>query len=112
MQAEIIAVGPFSKKIKNCLDYRSELYENTNDGSIITVRLFGMIGSNTSREFASLLGITNPWDFNQHKINIESINFVELEKFVYQFEIDYGDDLQKLLVLKDNGFEFHFRPQG
>lgn len=82
------------------------------EGSIITEILFGIIeGSSLSREFAGLLGISDPWDFNQHRIKNENINIEGLKKFVQVYR-DYEDDLYRLIKLKNKGFEFHFRPGG
>jgi len=112
MCAELIAVGAYTKNIIDVLDYPIDRYKSLNNGSIITVRLFGIIeGSSLSRKFAELLGISDAWDFNQHKIINEKINIEGLRKFVETYE-EYADDLDKLIKLKDNGFEFHFRPEG
>lgn len=112
MCAELIAVGPYTKNIIEVLEYPKEIYKNLNNGSIITVRLFGISeGSSLSRKFAELLGISDTWDFNQHKITNEKINIEELKKFVDVYK-EYADDLNTLMKLKDNGFEFHFRPEG
>ncbi|MDR2920150.1 MAG: hypothetical protein LBV72_12395 [Tannerella sp.] len=112
MCAELIAVGPYTKNIIDVLEYPKEMYINLNNGSIITVRLFGISeGSSLSREFAELLGISDAWDFNQHKIINEKINIEKLRKFVEVYK-EYAEDLNKLIKLKDSGFEFHFRPEG
>ena len=112
MNAEIIAIGPFSQSVVDVLDYGSEYFKNTKSGSIITVRLFGMSGSSSSREFAKMLGISDPWDFNSHKIKSENINFEELKKFINELHEDYNEEFERFLILMENGFEFHFRPEG
>lgn len=112
MCADIIAIGPFSTNIVDVLQYSNDFYKNVKEGSIITEQLFGIMeGSTLSTEFALLLGITNPWDFNQHKIVYENINVEGLKNFAEQYS-DYNEDVYKLLKLKDYGFEFHFRPEG
>ncbi|NVM74788.1 hypothetical protein FHW83_000548 [Duganella sp. SG902] len=112
MCAEIIAIGPFSTRVAEFLDYRSDLYAATAEGSMISRRLFGISeGSSLSREFAELLGIKDPWDFNQHKIENEKINFAGLKNFGEVYD-HYADDVVALEVLADSGFELHFRPEG
>ena len=112
MCAEIIAIGPFSGKIADRLEYPKDNYSNVREGAIITERLFGILeGTPQSTEFALLLGITDPWDFNQHKVINEKINFQGLKEFAKVYEY-YESDVEKLQILKDNGFEFHFRPVG
>jgi len=112
MCAEIIAIGPFSKTVAEFLDYRPDLYATTAEGSMISRRLFGISeGSSLSCEFAELLGIKDTWDFNQHKIENEKINFAGLKKFG-EFYDHYADDVAALEVLAHSGFELHFRPEG
>lgn len=112
MCAEVIAVGPYARQFRDYLEYSDYKYEGLNEGAIITERLFGILeGSSMSRRFASLLGIDDPWDFNQHKIKNENIDLVGLREFVEIYD-DYMPDFDKLVMLKDFGFEFHFRPEG
>ncbi len=112
MFAEVIAIGPFSRDIIGQLEYSEVHYKDTNEGSIVNLTLFG-IGEGTSvgQEFASCLGITNGWDFNQHKICNERINVNALREFVSRYS-DYDQDVETLIVLMEKGFEFHFAPNG
>src|SRR5688572_8676409 len=83
MRAEIIAIGPFTKEVAEFLDYPAERYNATPEGAIISRRLFGIgEGSTASRLFAKHLGISNVWDFNQHKLDNRNIDFVGLREFV------------------------------
>jgi hypothetical protein len=73
--AEVLAIGPFSKSIVQHLEYPSEFYANTKEGSPIIEHLFGITeGSSLSSEFAGYLGVTDVWDFNQHKLNPKKFN--------------------------------------
>lgn len=112
MCAEIIAVGPYSRQFVDYLEYPLRVYDQLNEGAIITERLFGILeGSSMSRKLAGLLGIHDPWDFNQHKIKNENIDLVGLREFAELYD-NYMPDFNKLVILKDFGFEFHFRPEG
>lgn len=112
MCAEIIAIGPFTPAIVELLDYPPELYASTAEGVIISRRLFGITeGSTVSRMFAEHLGITDPWDFNQHRIDNAKINFVGLKEFGIVYD-DYADEIKILEALVTAGFELHFRPEG
>lgn len=112
MAAELIAIGPYSDAIADFLDYGRERYKLTPEGTMISCRLFGIYeGSTVSREFAHMLGITDPWDFSQHKLNPAKADVSKLEKFGQVYE-DYERDVEAFKVLHKNGFEFHFRPQG
>jgi hypothetical protein len=112
MCAEIIAIGPYSSGIAKFLNYPAELFANTRPGTVVSSRLFGIAeGSSLSREFAAFLGISDPWDFNQHKIDAARIDLAGLRLFGQVYE-EYNGDVTALLALLMAGFEFHFRPEG
>jgi hypothetical protein len=115
MCAEIVAWGPFSSDIAKYLDYPPDFYSSTAPGVMVLTTLFGIVeGSTASREFASCLGISDPWDFSQHKFDADRIDVVAL---AYLFQtLSEGDaylkELDRLLALRANGFQFMFRPNG
>lgn len=112
MSAEVIAIGPFSQEVAGFLGYPAERFANTKEGATVTCRLFGIAeGSTVSRQFAELLGISDPWDFNQHQIDRTMINVAALEAFGKMYS-DYQFDVQALTVLLKAGFSAHFRPEG
>lgn len=112
MCAEIIAIGPFSRAIAGILDYPSARYAATREGAIVSRRIFGISeGSTVSREFAACLGISDAWDFNQHRIDNAKIDFDGLKRFGETYD-DYADEIDILEVLVKSGFELHFRPEG
>ena len=110
--AGLIAIGPFSPTVAAFLDYPAERFASTRHGVVVTRRLFGIVeGSSASREFAVLLGIVDPWDFDQHLVVPASIDRPGLASFARTYP-DYADDVQALGVLPDAGFDIHFRPEG
>lgn len=112
MCAEIIAVGPFKRAIVPHLEYRPEAYISTREGAYITEVLFGIIeGSSLGREFSTLLGVTDPWDFNQHRLDSSRFDIDGLRRFADTYP-DYRRSVDVLMALRDAGFEFHFRPNG
>ena len=112
MCAEIIAIGPYSPLLDGFLEYRPDFYKATNAGTIISERLFGIAeGSTLSSEFAALFGISDPWDFNQHRIDNSRIDLPGLQSFSRIYD-HYSRDVEALEVLIGAGFEFHFRPEG
>lgn len=112
MYAEIIAIGPFSRDIVGFLEYPKPYYENTREGAIVNLTLFGIVeGTALSTQFAKIFGVMDPWDFNQHQINGHAIDFEALHDFVKTYK-EYEKDAKKLEVLSKHGFEFHFAPNG
>lgn len=112
MCAVVIAIGPFSRSVADFLGYPAELFANTREGAVVTAHLFGILeGSGLSRQFALLLGISDPWDFNQHQIEPSSVDGAGLESFAEAYP-DYADDVGSLRALLSAGFALHFRPEG
>ena len=112
MCAEVIAIGPYSAAVAHLLDYPAERYAGTRDGSTVTRRLFGIEGSRLSREFATALGLTDPWDFNQHRLDPSRLDLPALQDFGSRHG-DYLDEVDALMaLLRQPGFDFHFRPEG
>jgi len=112
MYAELIAIGPFSAAIVDHLEYSADRYIETKEGSIINQTLFGITEGNAlSKTLATILGISDAWDFNQHKVDVDSIDFAKLIEFGETYS-DYAGDVKTLQILSNNGFEFHFSPNG
>jgi hypothetical protein len=111
MCARLIAIGPFSKDLTGIINYPDKNCLEAHEGVFFAHELYGIIeGSSTSREFASCFGINDPWDFHQHKINNKNININELQ--IFSTTRNYSKDFFIFKKLFDNGFEFHFRPEG
>lgn len=112
MFAEILAIGKFNQSIVNYLEYPEDFYKDTKDDVAVLVGLFGIReGSSLSREFAALLGLTDPWDFNQHKLDPKHFDKNGLNQWVNIYG-DYKEDLKALFALADEEFEFYFLPNG
>ncbi|WP_386066908.1 hypothetical protein ACFJIW_20720 [Tahibacter sp. UC22_41] len=112
MCAELIATGPFSPAVAAFLDYPVERFATARHGAIVTRRLFGIEeGSTVSREFAALLGISDPWDFSRHAVDLALVDRPGLVSFAAAYP-HYADDVRALGVLLDAGFDIHFRPEG
>jgi hypothetical protein len=60
---------------------------------------------------AQLVGIADPWDFNQHAIDPTRINFAGIREAFSDAE-DWMSHVGKLATLADHGFSFYFAPHG
>ncbi len=115
MSAEILAIGPFSESIADALSYPAHYYEHTQAGTTVLTTLFSYLpGSSSSREFAGLLGISDPWDFNQHRIDPSRVELDALKRYfaTLQDGEQYVEELTQFARLRDAGFEFYFLPNG
>ena len=102
-------------KAKLILEYLPERYAKTRPGTPVVRQLFGIThGSSASTAFAACLGITDPWDFNQHKIVPANVDVQGLRDFLatLQHGEDFLPDLEAFLVLQAHGFDVFFRPNG
>ena len=115
LYAEIIAIGPFDPIIASALGYPSDLFRNTRTGTPVVAVLFGIAeGTYAGTQFAKCLGITDPWDFNQHKIDSTRVEMDELRALFAGFSDgdDYLKDLERFEVLRQAGFDLYFVPNG
>jgi len=115
MAADILAIGPFSKAIAGRLEYPEERYAKTCDGAPVILTLFGIThGTTASTTFAALLGIDDPWDFNQHKLVPSKADVGALRDFFLTLQDgnEFLPDLEAFVVLRERGFDFYFRPNG
>jgi hypothetical protein len=115
MAADVIGFGPFSHEVAAFLEYSPELYRRTRAGTPVVRQLFGIThGTSASAAFAACLGITDPWDFNQHKISSSAVNVPGLRALfdTLQDGDDFLEDLEAFVALQERGFEFFFRPNG
>jgi hypothetical protein len=115
MAADLIAIGPFSSEVASFLEYSSERYQHTREGTPVIRQLFGIThGSNASTAFAACLGITDPWNFNQHKVVSANVDLQGLRDFfaTLQDGEEFLPDLEAFVALRKHGFDFFFRPNG
>ncbi len=111
----VLAIGPFRRALVSHYEYPGGHYSNTQDGVPVVRELFGILeGTRTGTEFAQMLGISNPWDFNQHKIHPQNIDFAALRALLSPFEYadDYLRDLDALQAFASEGYDLYFLPHG
>jgi hypothetical protein len=117
MFAEVLAIGGFSPELAPWMEYPESYYAHTHTGTMVVRTLFGIVeGSSASREFARLLGIDDPWDFNQHKIDPDRIDFAALRTHLSTLSEwesgDYPAHLEALVAFACARFDLYFVPNG
>ena len=106
LEAQLFAIGPFTKEIADCLDYNKEYYEDTKEGATVTSRFFMCVSSFMSAELAEAVGC-DVWDFNTHNVTYNRFNepiFAELD---YE-----GTERTQLNRLIKAGFTILYMPGG
>jgi len=115
MSAEILAIGPFSKDVADILSYPANQYAGTRPGVSVVTHLFMYIDVNSAcYDFAKCLGISDAWDFNQHKIDPAKVDLDALRRLLDTFVggEDFVCDIDRFIRLRDNHFDFYFMPNG
>jgi hypothetical protein len=115
LYVEVMAVGPFSDAVAGDLQYPAAFYDETRNGSRVIVDLFGIVeGTSASTTFATRVGISNVWDFSQHRIDPDRIDVDGLRSLFRSLAegARYQHDLDRLLHLREHGFELYFIPNG
>ena len=105
MDAEVIAIGPYSHVIADRLAYPATYYEqcHTRDGTTVIVKVFLADTSEQSRALAAAFGAT-AWDFNTHELDASK---VDMEALAVEFS-----GLDRFVALRRAGFKFYYLPNG
>lgn len=77
--------------------------------------LFGIVeGTSAGRAFAECLGITDPWDFNQHYFDGHKIDVDGIKTLFGTLSggDEYLEHLERFLILRDHQFRFFYVPNG
>jgi hypothetical protein len=104
MDAEVLAIGKFSRNLAKYMDYPEKYYARTQDGVSVVSSLFSAVSTARSCELAEAFGV-DPWDFNQHHLNPARADLAKLREFE-------EEHVEKFEALRDAGFEFYYRPNG
>ena len=103
MNAEVIAIGPYSDAVADHLAYPREDYAKTLPGTTVLVKVFEGVTSDQSRTLASCFGAA-AWDFNTHELDPAK---ADLEALTGEF-----DGVESFLALRAAGFRFYYMPNG
>jgi hypothetical protein len=105
MDAEVIAIGPFSEAAAAFLTYSAEKYAATRPGTTVVDKVFCVESgaSSQSYELARLVG-AEVWDFNTHELDPSKADLAGLAQ---QF-----DGVERFIGLAAAGFRFYYLPNG
>jgi hypothetical protein len=103
--AEIIAIGPFSKRIAPALGYPEEQYRSVAEGAMVITTVFEAFGSTQSERLSQCFGVGR-WDLGRHVLDASSADLATLRR-----EFD-EQSTEHFLALRETGFQFYFMPNG
>jgi hypothetical protein len=78
MDAAVLVIGKFSPTIVPYLEYPEKYYRDTREGVTVTTVVCDAITTSESIYLAKILGISDPWDFNQYELDVSKIDFEAL----------------------------------
>jgi hypothetical protein len=105
MDAEVIAIGPFSESVVEFLTYPAEDYSKTRPGTTVVDNVFCVESgaSGQSHELARLVG-AEVWDFNTHELDPSKVDLAGLaQRF---------DGVERFVGLAAAGFRSYYLPNG
>ncbi|AZI44752.1 hypothetical protein EHF33_17840 (plasmid) [Deinococcus psychrotolerans] len=88
LNAQIIAIGPFSHAIASCLECGPDLYENVEEGTTVVSNVFLAGTSSSSYFLAECFGV-GAWDVGKHELNPELADIRAL------LDSNFADDVAK-----------------
>lgn len=103
LDAQIIAIGPYSNEVDSSLEYGTDFYADVSPGTIVVVNVFIACSSETSHKLAAAFGV-GAMDLGKHKLDPNKANLGEL------IDIFGESNVEQFLCLAMNNFEFYFLP--
>jgi hypothetical protein len=103
LDAQVIAIGPFSADIASALEYDVSFYTSVEQGTPVVSNIFIAGTSSVSHELAAAFGV-NAMDLGKHRLNPEHANIAKL------IEVFGKDNVEQFQCLAHNGFSFFYLP--
>jgi len=102
LDAQVIAIGPFSRSVLAALEYSANYYANVTEGQTVISNVFVAGTSAASYELADAFGV-GAMELGRHVLDPCSANIEKLAEF---------GSIDDFLLLRAHGFAFYFLPNG
>lgn len=103
LDAEVIAIGPYSHRVTSALEYGPEFYASVQEGETVIVHVFLACTSAASHELANAFGV-DAMELGKHHLDAKA---ADIDKLIELF----GEvDVAQFKTLRDNGFNFYYAP--
>lgn len=101
--AQIIAIGPFSQKVLDGLEYPASDYAKVPEGSTVVTNVFVALNPEESFDLAVAFGV-GAMDLGRHELDPRAANLQVLD------EVFRDETVRGFLLLRESGFRFYFLP--
>ena len=103
LDAQVIAIGPYSSEVVSSLEYGESFYVGVAPGTVIVTNVFLACTSEDSHKLASAFGV-GAMELGKHKLNPDAANVAELVNV-------FGENnVAEFQCLARNGFSFFYLP--
>ena len=105
LDAQVIAIGPFSTDIESALEYGEQHYEGVAPGATVVSTVFLAATSSESHELAAAFGV-GAFEMGRHRLDSRQADLTALAT-------RFGEtDVTNFRRLAARGFEFFYMPNG
>ena len=105
LDAQVIAIGPFSQEIAKYLEYDSDAYDHVLEGATVISNVFIAPTSDYSHFLAECFGI-GALELGKHELNPDHADIESL------LASDFAENVPEFLKLRETGFKFYYLPNG
>lgn len=103
LDAQIIAIGPYSPEVSTSLEYGTALYDGIATGVTVVSNVFIACTSDDSHQLAAAFGV-GAMELGKHQLNPHSANIAQLIAM-------FGDhNVAQFQCLAQHGFDFFYLP--
>ncbi len=112
LSALVYAFGGFRADLTSCFEYPAHHYKRLAEGAPIVHLVFDVFrDTDGCLKLSEIFGIEDLFDFNQHQIQSEKIDYKKMADLIreFGFEADEVDaEVERLKKLVDAGFQLQF----
>lgn len=105
LDAQLIAVGPFSRSLISVLEYSADAYADIAEGTTIICTVFLALTSAGSHSLARCLNV-GAMELGRHALGTAS----NADVAALQKEAEFAEQTPSFLALRAAGFQFYYLP--
>jgi hypothetical protein len=105
LDAQVIAIGPFSPEIADSLEYGGQRYADVPNGATVVTTIFLAATSGESHDLAAAFGV-GALDMGKHHLDAYKADLAKLR------DLDSERAVADFLNLREHGFQFYYLPNG
>lgn len=105
LDAQVIAIGPFSPEIAGSLEYNAQRYADVPIGATVVTTIFLAPTSAVSHDLAAAFGV-GAFELGKHHLDAYKADLARLR------DVSSEREVAAFLNLREHGFQFYYLPNG